>query len=405
MFLQCRECQADVDEALAYACPSCGGRLQAVSENTLRKERIVGGDTLHERYPGSLPSDGSLLGTEGETPLHRVERLATTLDTAADVYVKDERRNPTNSFKDRALGPTVSLASEEGADAVITASTGNGAAACAHYAARGGLDCYLLLDEKTPKEKVTEPLLYGAKALRVTDLFSLGRERFRNLLVDVADRLGAYLTVANQIFSPLPIEGVKTISYEVVRQLGWKAPDVVLTPVGGGDNLVAQYNGYREMKNAGFIDSLPRLVGVQAAGAAPLVEALDSGDAASVYIEPDTIASGINVPFTTADALAAVRETDGTAITVDDPSLIDGEHTLAAAEGIWAEPASTVVVPALQKLINDNAISPDETVVLTVTAAGHKNVTPVQERLSPLQTASLDPEAIVDGLDGLDATR
>lgn len=399
MILHCRECQADVPDTLAYACPSCGGQLEAVFPKTLRKERIINNETLFERYSESIPSNGSLLGSEGETPLKPAEKLPGALGIDADVYIKDERRNPTNSFKDRALGPTLSLASENGKDAVLTASTGNGAAACAHYATRGDMDCYLLLDEKTPREKVAEPLLYGAEALRVTDLFSLEGEKFRELLVAVADELGTYLAVANQLFSPLPIEGVKTISYEVVRQLGWEPPDVVITPVGGSDNLVAQYRGYREMQDAGFIDSVPRMVGVQAAGAAPLVEALNCEDGVAVLVEPETIASGINVPFTTQDAVDAVLQTGGTAIAVDDESILNGERTLAATEGVWAEPASSVVVPALEKLAAENGIQPGETAVLTVTGSGHKNTAPVYEQLSPLKTVALDVDEIVNTID------
>ncbi|WP_165874898.1 threonine synthase [Natrarchaeobius oligotrophus] len=376
----------------------CETVLETEFDGVLRLGRILNNRTLFGKYPDRLPSDGSLAGVEGGTPLIEADRLASSVGTDATIYLKDERRNPTGSFKDRAFAPMLSAAAESGEDRILTASTGNAATACAHYAARGNLTCLLLVDGDTPDEKLLEPSLYGAEIVRVDGLFDASATAFESFLESVADRLEAYLAVAHQPLSPLSMEGVKTISFEVAEQLEWTAPDVVVTPVGGGDNIVAQYKGYRELRSANLLDRLPRMVGVQASGAAPLVESIERGTDEPVEVEPETIASGIDAAFSGRHALETVRESGGTAVAVSDEEILAGERELAQRTGVWAEPAAASVVPALERLVSDGVVGDDDTVVLTVTGSGHKHVGPVEDAVDDVDTVAFDATAVTESL-------
>lgn len=395
MRLECSRCATPAPPTATFGCPACGGELTVRYDAALDPDRIAAGGTLFEKYGDRLPSTGSVAGIEGDTPLLRADRLAAELGVEATVYVKDERRNPTGSFKDRALAPAVSLAVEHGERAVLTASTGNAAAACAHYASRADVPCYLLVAGNAPAHKLVEPLAYGARAVRVDGLFDGGEDALASLLGTLADRLDAYLTFAYRPFNPVLEEGIKTISYEVAAALSWTAPDVVVTATGGGDNLVAQHRGYGELRDAGLIEGTPRMVAAQAAGASPVVDAVERGaDAPIPQSATDTVASGIDAPFAGRHAVDAIRESDGTAIGVSDDALLDGEALLAATTGVWAEPASSVVVPALRELAERGAVGDDDVVVLTITGSGHKHVAPFESRLPTVETVDRDPDDV-----------
>ncbi|MFC3958793.1 threonine synthase [Halovivax cerinus] len=399
MRLECLRCGRQASRTDTVGCDACGGALSVRYDATLDPDRIAAGETLFERYGDRLPSAGSVAGIEGETPLVRADRLASSLDVDATVYVKDERRNPTSSFKDRAYAPAVSLAAEEGEEAVVTASTGNAAAACALYAARADLPCYLLVAGNAPAHKLTEPLAYGARAVRVDGLFDGGEVTLIDTLEAVADQLGAYLAFAYRPFNPVLEEGIKTISYEVAEALEWTSPDVVVTATGGGDNLVAQHRGFRELHEAGLVETTPRMVAAQAAGASAVVDAIER-DAESP-IPPsttDTVASGIDATFASDRVVEVIRESGGTAIAVSDEALLDGERTLAKTTGVWAEPASAVVVPVLTELAARGTIGSGDVVVLTVTGSGHKHVEPFEPRLPTVERVDCDPDAVASAL-------
>lgn len=394
MELCCTQCGAIADVAAAR-CGTCDGHLAVRYDQRLRKSRIEAHDTLFGKYPDHLPSNGSLAGAEGNTPLIRATELAEAVGTGARVLIKDERRNPTNSFKDRAFAPVLSFVVEHDIPAVVTASTGNAAAASAHYAARGGVDCKLLVGSHVPREKLTEPLLYGAQVVRVDDLFDQPEASFDRFLLETADRLDGFLALAHRPLTPLAMEGVKTISYEVAEQLDWDAPDVVVTPVGGGDNLAAQHKGYVELQASGLIDRPPRMIGVQASGAAPLARAVEDGLDETPYVDPETVASGIKAAFTGRHAIEAIRESGGTAVAVSDDRIVAGERTLAEMTGIWAEPAAAAVVPALEALVADEQVTDADTVVLTVTGSGHKDPAPIYGTLPSLAEVPFDIDAVV----------
>lgn len=395
----CRDCGATHPATATFDCRDCGGPLGVEYAEPLSRASIEAGETLFERYGERLPSRGSAAGVEGDTPLVPADRLAAALGVDATVLVKDERRNPTNSFKDRALAPAASLAAEADETALLTASTGNAAAACAHYAARAGLDCFLLVDAHAPRGKLLEPLAYGARTVRVDGLFDGGEAALADLLGRLADRLEAYLAFAYEPFNPVLGEGVKTISHEVAGQLGWEAPDVVVTATGGGDNLAAQHRGYRELRAAGLVEETPWMVAAQAAGADPVVRGLEDGaDEPVTLAETDTVASGIDAPFAGRHALEAIRESGGTAVGVADDDLLRGEAVLAETTGVWAEPASATVVPALERLVERGEVTADDTVVLTITGSGHKHTEPFEARLPALERVERDVAAVAGGL-------
>lgn len=395
MRLICSRCGDENPPTATFGCDSCGGPLEVEYERPLSRDSIEDGGTLFDRYGERLPSAGSVAGIEGDTPLLPGDALVASLDGQSTVYLKDERRNPTGSFKDRALAPAISLAAETDCDAVLTASTGNAAAACAHYAARAGLACYLLVTDAAPEHKLIEPRAYGARTVRVRGLFDGGEDALATLLETLSKRLDAYCTFAYRPFNPVLEEGVKTVAYEVAEALDWTAPDVVVTATGGGDNLSAQYRGYRELRDAGLIDAVPRMVAAQTAGASPVVDAVEAGTDTPVAQDgTDTVASGIDAPFAGAHALTAIRESGGTAVAVTDDALIKGEATLARTTGVWAEPASSVVVPALEELVVNGWIEPDETVALTVTGSGYKHTEPFADQLAAIETVERDPDQV-----------
>lgn len=399
MYVQCSECGEPHPPTATFGCRVCDGSLSIRYDALISLDDIAAGGTLFDRYGKRLPSRGSVAGIEGNTPLIRADVLAADLSVESAVYVKDERRNPTGSFKDRAFAPAVSLANETGQEAVLTASTGNAAAACAHYAAHAELPCYLLVAGDAPQHKLVEPLAYGARTVRVDGLFDGGEDALAELLSTLSGRLSAYCAFAYRPFNPVLEEGIKTVSYEVAESLDWAAPDVVITATGGGDNLAAQFRGYVELRDAGLIDSVPRMVAAQAAGASPVVTAMETGADAPVPQEmTDTVASGIDAPFAGAHAVETVRESGGMALGVSDEALLDGEQTLARTTGVWAEPASAVVVPALVDLVEDGWIDPDETVVLTVTGSGYKHVEPFHSRLADVPSIERDPNAVAAAL-------
>lgn len=399
MRITCSDCGTAHSVTATFTCDVCGGWLAPSYDGALDPARIAAGETLFEKYGERLPSEGSAGGVEGDTPLLRVDRLTDALGVEATVYVKDERRNPTGSFKDRAMAPAVSLALEAGEEAVLTASTGNAAAACAMYAARADLACHLLVDADAPPAKLVEPQAYGAEVVRVEGLFDGGEAALADLLDDLATRLAAYLVFAYRPFNPLLAEGVKTISYEVAEAMNWMAPDAVVTATGGGDNVWAQYRGYAELREADLIESVPRMVAAQAAGAAPVVDGFESGaDEPPTLGETTTVASGIDAPFAGRHALEAICESGGTAIAVEDDALLEGEAVLAKTAGVWAEPASATVVPALVELADRGAVGADDVVVLVVTGSGHKHTGPFVETMPTVPTAARDPGAIASVL-------
>lgn len=295
---------------------------------------------------------------EGSTPLIHSPRLSER--AGAEVFVKYEGLNPTGSFKDRGMTVAISKAVEAGASTVICASTGNTSAAAAAYAARAGIQCAVLLPAgKIAAGKLVQAYLYGAKVIAIQGNFDDALRLVRELggLREIA--------IVNSI-NPHRIEGQKTASFEIIEELG-DAPDIHILPVGNAGNITAYWKGYREFLDAGKSTVLPRMIGFQAEGAAPIVNQ-------RVVEEPNTVATAIRIgnPASWEGANNAIGESSGSIHAVTDEEILSAQKWLASNEGIFVEPASAASVAGLFKLLDARAL-PARRIVLTVTGHGLKD--------------------------------
>jgi len=313
---------------------------------------------LIEEYRPFLPvGDATPVVTllEGGTPLVRSRALSER--TRADVWLKFDGLNPTGSFKDRGMTMAISKAVEEGAKAVVCASTGNTSASAAAYAARAGLTCAVLIpDGYIALGKLAQALIHGARVLQI-------RGNFDEALAIVRE-LGARapITVVNSI-NPYRIEGQKTGAFEIVDALG-DAPDLHCIPVGNAGNITAYWKGYLQYREAGRSTRLPRMLGFQAAGAAPLVLGQD-------VESPETVATAIRIgrPASKYGALAAAAESGGGIHAVTDEEILAAYRLLASTEGVFCEPASAASVAGLLKV----GVPAGSTVVCVLTGHGLKD--------------------------------
>jgi threonine synthase len=317
---------------------------------------------LIEAYRERLPvTDATPVVTllEGGTPLLEARRLSDR--TGARVLLKVEGLNPTGSFKDRGMTVAISKAVEDGAKAVICASTGNTSASAAAYAARAGLVCGVVLPEgQIAMGKLAQALIHGARVVPIRGNFD---DAF-----DVVRALGerGQVTVVNSV-NPYRIEGQKTAAFEIVDALG-DAPDVHSIPVGNAGNITAYWKGYSEYHDDGKASRRPRMLGWQATGAAPIVR----GERVH---HPETIATAIRIgnPASWVGAVAARDESGGAIGAVSDAEILDAYRLLAAGEGCFVEPASAASVAGLLRAIDTGLVLPGETVVCTVTGHGLKD--------------------------------
>ena len=373
--LRCPACGSTAPLDHLGLCPTCAGILECVyPDEALRCLREVSSAKGMDRYLPLLPVARPLptLG-EGDTPLLPSRNVGARLGLS-QLFLKNETVSPTGSFKDRGATIAIARALSKGAGGILTASTGNAAAALSGYSAAQGLPCLVLFSAGSPASKLRQALAYGARCLQVEGLFDGKPEHFIHLLISVSQRLELELAFFWAPISPCPMEGMKTIAYEVVSQMGGQVPDVVVCPVGGGDGLVGQWRGYNELLRAGAIDHLPRMIGVQPSGAAPMVSSFHRGlDRVAPIPEANTVASGLRVTFSGEHALRAIRDSSGTAIAVDDERNLEAQRQLARTEGVWVEPSGSITVAALPALSEAGAIARDERVVCVLTGAGFKD--------------------------------
>ena len=317
---------------------------------------------LIEAYRDRLPvSDATPVITlrEGGTPLLPAPYLSERVD--ANVLLKYEGLNPTGSFKDRGMTVAISKAVEEGSKAVICASTGNTSASAAAYAARAGLVCAVLIPEgHIALGKLAQALIHGAKVIQIKGNFDQALTVVREMAARDA------ITLVNSV-NPYRLEGQKTAAFEIVDELG-DAPDVHCIPVGNAGNITAYWRGYSEDHSAQRAAKRPRMLGWQAAGAAPLV----SGEPVSF---PETVATAIRIgnPASWQGAIAARDESGGAIGAVTDVEILDAYRLLAEREGVFCEPASAASVAGLLRGAEAGLVRTGETVVCTLTGHGLKD--------------------------------
>ena len=306
---------------------------------------------------------------EGGTPLLRAHRLEAAHD-ARTLYIKDEGINPTGSFKARGLSAAVSRAKELGLHRLTIPSAGNAAGALAAYCARAGMECHVFMPQDAPASNKVETELAGANLTLVDGLISdagaLSRQRAAELdLFDVST-----------LKEPYRVEGKKTMGYEIAQDLGWRLPEAIVYPTGGGTGIVGMWKAFEEMEALGWIGpERPKMIVVQAEGCAPIVRAFERGER---YAEPwenaQTLAAGIRVPAAIGDYLIldAVREGGGTAVTVTDDEILAAMREITSAEGIWPAPEGAATLVGYRKLRASGFLAPETETVLMNTGAGVK---------------------------------
>jgi threonine synthase len=402
MRIVCAQCNNEVPFGTMGRCENCDGILR-VDYPDDRIELLAGiqpGPGIN-RYRTLMPVSASLpsLG-EGDTPLIPSRRIGPELGLRK-LFYKYEGCNPSGSFKDRVGVLASALAQESGAEGLLTASSGNAAAAVSAYAAAAGLRCVVLLEPESPPTKLRQILATGARVLPVEGLFSPGPQAVGKLIFDVSRALNFYPAFAWAPVNPYMLDGIKSLAYEIASRLPG-APDVVLTPAGGGDLLTAQWRGYLELKRAGVIPKLPRIIGIQSEMAPPLLEAYRTGaDKVPLLPNPRSRLSGLNVPFSGEHALLAVRESGGAMVGVQDDAVFDMQRRLATGEGLWIEPVSAVTLTVLPGLLDRGMIGADERIVCVMSGAGFKDPYLSLEQAEAVSAKTAVPhrvEAIVEAV-------
>lgn len=390
--LKCLDCGEEygAGEKL-LKCRKCNGQLQVLYDYQKASERLDRKE-LEARSPGLwkyfellpvMEKKSVVSLSEGGTPLRVSSRLNAALDVKS-LYLKDETRNPTGSFKDRPISVAISKVLEFGGDTVVTASTGNVAASVAAYAAVANMKAYVFMPEKVPRNKMAQALLFGAVVVLVPG--STVDDALR-LSKDVAERYGWYPMATAAKLNPYTIEGNKTIAFEIIEQLEWTTPDWVVIPVGGGGNLGGNWKGFFEFEEMGLQEFTPKIVGVQSAGCMPFVDAVKRNlkvDEVSPWPNPETIASGLAdaYPWDCLQAMKGIHDSGGTVEAVSDEEILEAVFLLAKTEGIFAEPAAAASIAALKKLRENGTIDRSDLVVCEVTGSGLKQPSEALEALT-----------------------
>ncbi len=400
---KCIRCGRDfLPEQIQYTCPACGGNLDArydyeeirkgISTTSLKSNR----EPSIWRFRPFLPlelADSPIPLKVGMTPLTRAPNLGRKLGLE-NLYIKNDGLNPSGSLKDRASFVVVANCLEENVKQICAASTGNAGTSLACLAASVQLETMIFVPETAPKAKMAQLLIYGAKVFAVrgtyTEAFELCEQVSRHL--DWCNR--------NTGTNPYTREGKKTVSFEIWEQMGFRVPDFVIVSVGDGNIISGVYKGFFDLFETGFIDKFPRLVGVQSTGSASITDAFN-GDGVIRSVEANTVADSISVtkPSDGEAALMAVEKTDGKMIAVEDDMILRATKSLAENEGVFAEPSGAACLAGLEKLLENDVIQPDHSIVLIVTGNGLKDVESALKVVGLPATVDPDLRAIVKLLD------
>lgn len=386
-----------------YTCPECGSLLEIELDLDEVKEKIDP-DALESEEPTTwkyrpfMPifDDSKIVSLrEGGTPLYRCERLAEEIGIQ-ELYVKYEGTNPTGSFKDRGMTVGVTKALEFGLSTVACASTGNTSASLSAYAAKAGLKCVVLLPKaKVALGKLAQAIIHGAQVIAIDGNFDRALEIVRRMC---DERENVYLLNSVNPFRP---QGQKSIGFEIADQLDFVSPDRVVLPMGNCANIWSIYKGFFEFKETGIVESIPKMTGIQAEGAMPVVDAIKRGLEEFEPVEdPETIATAIRIgnPVNGPKALKAIRESRGTAESVTDDEIVRAQKMLARYEGLGVEPASASSIAGLIGLVEDDRIYRDERIVCVVTGHILKDPQEVIEVSEPPIEVPADYEEVIKRL-------
>lgn len=363
-----------------YTCPQCGSKegildvvydYARIKKNVYREQIEQSHDFSMFRYLPFIPVDSNTPRPHlrvGWTPLYRPIGLAETLGLKC-LYIKDDGQNPTASLKDRASAVAVLKAVEEKADTIACASTGNAASSLAGNAAAMGLKTFIFVPGRAPEGKVAQLLIFGANVISVQGNYA---DAF-NLSAAAIEKWGWYNR--NAAINPYLVEGKKTVALEIAEQMRWQVPDWVAVSVGDGCTIAGVWKGFKDLYEVGWIDRLPKLLGVQSTGCSPLVDAFLE-NRPWVPAEENTLADSIavGVPRNPEKALRAVRESGGTMVAVSDESILSAMRLLGRTSGIFGEPAGVTGLAGLIEALNRGVVRFEERVVSIVTGNGLKDV-------------------------------
>lgn len=381
--LKCLICGKEyAPDEIDYICPDHGneGIVDVVYDYELIGQRIskeslaANPDQTIWRYKPLLPvaPDAPVPPlTVGGTPLYKADRLAEGLGLQ-HVWLKDDGRLPTASFKDRASAVAVVKAQEKGAEIITTASTGNAAAALSGICASVEQKNVIFVPESAPPAKIAQLLVFGSTVMLVKGTYDDAFE----LCLQAAAEYGWYNR--NTAYNPYMTEGKKTAVYEICEQLNWQAPDVIFVSVGDGCIIGGLHKGLKDLLALGWIDHMPRIIGVQAEGSAFLYEAWIDGEdiLTKAPVSGKTVADSISagLPRDRIKALAAVTETEGAYVCVTDDEILEAIPALARATGVFAEPAGAAAYAGLVKAVEMSLVDPDERIVVLNTGSGLKDI-------------------------------
>lgn len=369
-------------------CPSCGpnGILDVHYDygpiaNSFSKESLAyRREPTLWRYREVLPitkEEAIQPLSVGWTPLYNASRLAASLGVSG-VWVKDDGRNPTASFKDRASAIGVARAIELGHRTITAASTGNAASSLAGFAACAGLEAYIFVPQTAPIAKITQLLIYGAHVLTVDGTY----DEAWQLCLEASEKWGWYNRSC--AINPYLVEGKKTVGWEICEQLNWQVPDYVVMSVGDGCSIAGAWKGFWEAYQLGFTSKLPKMIGVQAKGCEPLTRSYKLQWKELPSVTPATLADSIavGIPRNATKAINAIRDSQGMMVSVEDHEILEAMTMMARLTGIFGEPAAVTGLAGLRKALSTGELDKAATFALVVTGSGLKDITSAQKAVN-----------------------
>jgi threonine synthase len=399
---RCVECERDQSIAdTEYVCASCSGNLEVLFDYDRVSAQINKTSLADDhnftmwRYRALLPIEESSAVpplTVGWTPIYDCRHLAERFGVAR-LLIKDDGRNPTCSFKDRPSALAVVKAIEAGARVITTASSGNAGSALAGICASVGMESVIFVPASAPLAKIAQLQIFGATVVLVDGSY----DQAYDLCIAAATRFGWYQRCTG--YNPFTREGKKTAALEIAEQMRWDVPDKVIVSVGDGNIISGLWKGFNDLQGIGFIERLPKMIGVQSGTASAVVDAAN-GDGRVRPGPAHTIADSINVgqPRDATMAVRAIRESGGLGVTVSDDQIVAAIPKLAGETGVFAEPAAAAAYAGFMKLCESGAFGKDETVLLMLTGNGLKDVEAARRAVGdPICVA---PDIEVSALEG-----
>lgn len=383
--LKCRECSKEYPKEALHVCELCFGPLE-VDYNYDKIKKALSRETISKRPPNMwrykelLPIDGEpAVGFDtGFTPLVRAKNLEKVLGVK-ELYLKNDAVNhPTLSFKDRVVAVAISKAKEFGFKIVACASTGNLANSVAANAAACGMESYVFIPSDLEQTKITGTLVYGTNVIGIKGNY----DEVNRLCSEIAGKYGWAFVNIN--IRPYYAEGSKAFGYEIIEQLGWKAPKHIIVPMAGGSLITKIWKAFNEFKKIGLIDKVDtKVYGAQATGCAPIVTAVKEGTELIRPVKPKTIAKSLAIgnPADGYYSAKVMRDSNGWGEDVSDEEIIDAMKLLAETEGIFAETAGGVTLGVTKKLIEQGRIPKNESIVVSITGNGLKTQEALQDKI------------------------